>query len=190
MMKLPYLSRLGMAMLILILAACGKAADPSTEAQSAPTTQPGALPISLPAATPTGVRQLDLIKLGMDSARLLWDEQAIGSYRLTTTLSRFGADITVTVVVRDGEVISHECAPEPTDNNMGCKWARKYPENHTVAGLFAELRHLYTEAQNMDMEPNDAIDVLYDQQLGYPRRIVWNPPEYTRWTVMSFERLP
>ncbi|HYF63963.1 MAG TPA: DUF6174 domain-containing protein, partial [Herpetosiphonaceae bacterium] len=121
-----------------------------------------------------------------------WERQEIENYRITTAFLSLGSDITVTVVVRDGQVAEHECAPEPTENNSGCEQARKNPARYTVPGLFAELRQLHRDAQRSTayLTPYQAIGYSYHSELGYPKQIAWNPPEYTKWTVKSFERLP
>jgi hypothetical protein len=189
-MKPVYLTRIwswiAVAGVVLALGACGQSADPAAGSQDAPTTTPR----GPAAATLTDDQEIDAISQEIDRAELLWEGQAISHYRLVTTFSSFGSDITVTVVVSGSQVIEHECAPDPNDSNDGCKWARKTPQKYTVAGLFSELRHLLSQVKQTGYPPNQAMDVLYDDQLGYPRRIVWNPPEYTRWNVMSFEQLP
>ena len=172
--------------IVLALGACGNSDNP---AAGSPATPPP-VPTATPAATLTTDQEIDAISQEIDRAELLWEGQAISNYRMTTAFLTYGADITVTVVVSDGKVIEHKCVPASTESNDDCGWA-KYPKKYTVAGLFAELRHLRSEArQYPEYTPNEAMSVNYDNQLGYPRRIVWQPPEYTRWVVTSFERLP
>jgi hypothetical protein len=163
-------SRFAIAGVVLALAACGQ---------------------NTPTATLTADEKLAAIGQSIDTAERTWERQAIGNYRLTTAYASIGYDITMTVVVRDGQVVEHTCVPEEHDV-FGCDWARQYPEKYTVAELFATLRQLYRQAQQPTTSPSSykALDFVYDAQLGYPKRIVWHPVEYMEWTVTSFERLP
>jgi predicted small lipoprotein YifL len=151
----------------------------------------GACGQAAPTATLTAGEKLAAIGQSIDTAERTWNQQAIRNYRITTSYASIGHDITMTVVVRDGQVVEHTCVPEEHDV-FGCDWAAEYPEKYTVAELFATLHKLYRNAQIPTMDPpaDKALDFVYDDQLGYPKRIVWNPIEYSEWNVTAFERLP
>lgn len=148
-------------------------------------------PAATPAPTLTPDQKLAAIGRSIDTAERTWEQQGIDDYRLMAEFVSLGADLTMTVVVRDGQVVEHTCVPGP-DDVLGCDWANKYPDQYTVPELFADLRQLYKNAQHptTDLPAYKAVEFVSDEALGYPKRIVWHPIEYMEWTVTSFERLP
>jgi hypothetical protein len=167
-----------LAALALALGGCGVA-----------TTQ--RVPAATPAPTLTPDQKLAAIGQSIDTAERAWEQQGIDDYRLTTAFVSLGADITMTVVVRDGQVVEHTCVPDSGDL-IGCDWANQHPDQYTVRELFADLRKLHRWAQDPTTDPpsDKALEFVYDDQLGYPKRIVWHPVEYMEWTMTDFERLP
>jgi hypothetical protein len=124
-----------------------------------------------------------------DEAEQRWRASGITSYRIV--VERVNAtrhDQWDTIVVRDGQVTEHtahclQARPEPEP----CRVQAIDPAEYTVPGLFATARKLL--AQN----PPEVVDLLFDDTLGHPRRMVRNIPRasdaFQFWRVESFTPL-
>ncbi|HEY1012402.1 MAG TPA: DUF6174 domain-containing protein [Herpetosiphonaceae bacterium] len=140
---------------------------------------------------PSPAHQIRAMERAQADAEALWAQRGPASYRLVTEFVTLGSDVTMTVEVRQGAVASHECQLNHRQASIACDIASRRPERFTVDGLFASARELRVYAEGYKaIEPREAMSVVYDKDLGYPAIIRWTPPEWTGWTVVSFEPLP
>jgi len=130
----------------------------------------------------------------IDQSEKKWINRKIQNYQIEVHYFTLGTDVFTTTEVRDGKVSDTKCIIGPMFENMGgdqCAWFKRAPATFTVPELFNSSRTLVTQTDTLsgDMK-KDAFIILFDPQYGFPNKIVWRPPEYTEWDILSFKVLP
>lgn len=88
-------------------------------------------------------------------AQQLWEADGPDDYRYVWRTSAMVGETRLAVEVRDGAVVGVD--------PLQVAWRMLDDESLTVEGIFAELEEIQQEA--------DAVDVVYDPELGYPRSV-------------------
>jgi hypothetical protein len=122
-----------------------------------------------------------------DSQQQQWASLNIDDYHLVVELNSAWSGQTVTIEVRDGEIVQSSVACRA--NNECGSWN---VEDYSVAGLFDEVRNLHR--YTLDMEAAVIPEVTYDATYHFPTRILFSPRNITDshfiYEVLSFTPLP
>ena len=139
-------------------------------------------------------------KSAIDQSEKKWLDQKIQNYQIGVHYFTYGTEVYTTILVRDGKIADVKCNIGTMFAKNGisdqCAYFLQNPESLAVPGLFNSARDLISDIDKYNLHDlpdymqSNPISISFDPQYGFPNRMVWQPPEYTEWEVLSFKVVP